>query len=416
MKKSKIISLFLALLMLSTCVLGALFIGAKAQVQTPTVIYTVADYEEEGKEHFTGFSEALQKAASLTWGKDDVLEIRFKGEQVSAGPQGTFDENGNINSTGIQGLLFGQETIWREDGTKLPITIRGINMKSARDSWIYIDAAGGWYTCANDYTFVNLTLPIGDYGTQFFAGSGNITFHECNLYFSSGRLVIHNMDEWYEKTAISTELSEYVAKTYDVDILPINNAANLATQSAAFGDKELGHLLFAASKYEGVDFGDWSHEGDVGGGQYLYACVLFETLTRQSCIGNTFRPSYKLKYSDMTWEELQQIAHKAVEEQYGKGYCNGQMPADIGGDDIFNFLLVGSSNAYYCIDELASIARAAGVNMKVHHAYYSSIPIKKILNQEGYSMQVWYDADGNGAVKSSEMSSFKNLSTILPAK
>jgi hypothetical protein len=30
----------------------------------------------------------------------------------------------------------------------------------------------------------------------------------------------------------------------------------------------------------------------VGGGQYLNACVWFEVLTKQSCMGNPFVPSY----------------------------------------------------------------------------------------------------------------------------
>ncbi len=417
MKKSKMISLLLAVMMLITCVTGALFIGAEAQVQTPTVIYTVAEYEEEGREHFADFVAAMQKAATVTWGKDDVLEIRFQGDLVSAGPQGD-----DANTKGLQGLLFSATTIWREDGTKLPITIRGIDKKYSRDSSIYLDAVGGWYACANDYTFVNMTVPLAAQNTQFYAGSGNITFVDCDLNFAgTAQLMVPTRAEFEEMAELSTILSEHVKATYGADLIPVNDAAMLATESAAFGDEKLGHLLFASSTKNGLDYGDWRHEGDIGGGQYLYACVLFETLTRKSCIGNSFRPSYNLKYSDMTWEELQEIAHAAVEAEYGAGYCNGVMPADIGADGIYNFLIIGSSNAYYCIDELASIARAAGVNMKVHHAYTSSIAFSTIAeniynNSGSYSMQVWYDADGSGAVKSGEMSSTKLLSAILPAK
>ncbi len=39
--------------------------------------------------------------------------------------------------------------------------------------------------------------------------------------------------------------------------------------------------------------GDGYHDGDIGGGQYLNACIWFEVLTGQSCVGNTYRPSYK---------------------------------------------------------------------------------------------------------------------------
>ncbi len=417
MTKHKLLSLVLAVMMLTTCVAGALFIGAKAQVQTPTVIYTVAEYEEEGYEHFSDFVAAMQKAAEETWGKDDVLEILFQGDNVSAGPQGD-----NANTKGTQGLLFSAPTIWREDGTKLPITIRGVDKETPRDSSIYLDAIGGWYACANDYTFVNMTVPLARQETQFYAGSGNIAFVNCDLNFSgTSQVLVPTRDEFEEMAALSTYLSEHVRDTYDVDLIPVNDAAMLAAESEAFGDETLGHLIFATSNVNGVDYGDWRHEGDVGGGQYLYACVLFETLTKKSCIGNTFRPSYDLRYDDMTFEELQQIAHKAVAAEYGEDYCTEVLPDDIGGDDIYNFLIIGSSNAYYCIDELASVARAAGVNMRVHHAYTSSIAFStiagNILNNDGsYSMQVWYDADGKGAVKSSEMSSKKLLSDILPAK
>ena len=57
--------------------------------------------------------------------------------------------------------------------------------------------------------------------------------------------------------------------------------------------------------------GDYYHDGDIGGGQYLNACVWFETLTGQSCIGNTFRPDYELREELIA--VLQQAAHEAVE-------------------------------------------------------------------------------------------------------
>lgn len=56
--------------------------------------------------------------------------------------------------------------------------------------------------------------------------------------------------------------------------------------------------------------GDYYHDGDIGGGQYLNACVWFETLTGKSCVGNTFRPDYHL--SEELIAILQQAAHKTV--------------------------------------------------------------------------------------------------------
>ena len=58
--------------------------------------------------------------------------------------------------------------------------------------------------------------------------------------------------------------------------------------------------------------GDYYHDGDIGGGQYLNACVWFEVITGQSCVGNTYRPDYVLD-TDITYEALQQAAHQAVQ-------------------------------------------------------------------------------------------------------
>ena len=58
--------------------------------------------------------------------------------------------------------------------------------------------------------------------------------------------------------------------------------------------------------------GDNSHDGDIGGGQYLNACVWLETLTGKSCIGNTWKPSYAL--DEELIPKLQEAAHKAVEQ------------------------------------------------------------------------------------------------------
>ncbi len=64
--------------------------------------------------------------------------------------------------------------------------------------------------------------------------------------------------------------------------------------------------------------GDFYHDGDIGGGQYLNACVWFEIITGVSPVGNTYAPTYNyggVTYeldSDITYAELQEAAHKAV--------------------------------------------------------------------------------------------------------
>lgn len=67
---------------------------------------------------------------------------------------------------------------------------------------------------------------------------------------------------------------------------------------------------------------DLSHDGDIGGGQYLNACVWFEILTGKSCVGNSFRPKYELDGKDLSLSEekialLQKTAHETVAEFKG---------------------------------------------------------------------------------------------------
>ena len=68
---------------------------------------------------------------------------------------------------------------------------------------------------------------------------------------------------------------------------------------------------------KGKQIDDLSHDGDMGGGQYLNACVWFEKILGQSCVGNTFRPKYTLDGKDVSLSEqkialLQNAAHNAV--------------------------------------------------------------------------------------------------------
>ena len=63
---------------------------------------------------------------------------------------------------------------------------------------------------------------------------------------------------------------------------------------------------------------DMYHDGDVGGGQYLNACVWFEVFFGESCVGNTWRPAYELSEDKIT--ALQQAAHEAVVAVYGEAY------------------------------------------------------------------------------------------------
>ena len=65
---------------------------------------------------------------------------------------------------------------------------------------------------------------------------------------------------------------------------------------------------------------DFYHDGEAPGGQFLNACVWYEVLTGNSCIGNTWRPiGYALDEERAL--ALQQIAHQAVADLYGADYA-----------------------------------------------------------------------------------------------
>lgn len=105
--------------------------------------------------------------------------------------------------------------------------------------------------------------------------------------------------------------SRQVCQENQVYLVPVGDAWQIAR-----ADERIGHTL---SNKDTVGNTDYIHDGEVGGGQYLNACIWFEMLLQQSCIGNTFRPSYPLSEEKVVL--LQQIAHQAVAAVYGNDYA-----------------------------------------------------------------------------------------------
>ena len=122
------------------------------------------------------------------------------------------------------------------------------------------------------------------------------------------------------------DFSVAVCKTFDLERINTGEAWQLVRQGG------YDNLCARLSKNDGA--GDYYHDGDIGGGQYLNACVWFEALTGQSCVGNTYVPAYassKVLSADLTSKlvlkngkytlsedliaTLQQAAHKAIEQR-----------------------------------------------------------------------------------------------------
>ena len=99
--------------------------------------------------------------------------------------------------------------------------------------------------------------------------------------------------------------AKMVAEAEGVSIVPSGDAWNIVRSTTDFGQ------TLCYRKGLNNDLGDRYHDGDIGGGQYLNACVWYEILMGESCIGNTWRPAnYEL--SEEKIEILQSAAHEAV--------------------------------------------------------------------------------------------------------
>ena len=100
-------------------------------------------------------------------------------------------------------------------------------------------------------------------------------------------------------------------RAYALGVCKENGVARIPSGDAwkTVRDGGYDNLCARLAKDNGV--GDYYHDGDIGGGQYLNACVWFESLTGQSCVGNAFRPEYELS-EDMI-SVLQNAAHQSME-------------------------------------------------------------------------------------------------------
>ncbi len=100
------------------------------------------------------------------------------------------------------------------------------------------------------------------------------------------------------------EFTGLVCKDYDLERVNSGEAWQIVRQS--------GYDNLCARLAVNNGEGDYYHDGDIGGGQYLNACVWFEAITGESCIGNTYRPDYTLDESLIP--TLQEAAHKAIQQ------------------------------------------------------------------------------------------------------
>ena len=112
---------------------------------------------------------------------------------------------------------------------------------------------------------------------------------------------------------INKAIAYRIAEENDVRIVPSGDAWEIARKNELLGTTMCKRLGVNGGE------GDYYHDGDIGGGQYLNACVWYEVLMGKSCVGNTWRPTYEL--SEEKIAILQAAAHEAVSAVYGPGYA-----------------------------------------------------------------------------------------------
>ena len=176
--------------------------------------------------------------------------------------------------------------------------------------------------CYDEKATLNVTLPYANNLLTYFRErfpKADFKWHqvwafEIGFYPLSGEM--QNAPDEYKVLDVEKRnlyykmlctVADAVCQQNDLPLIPTGDAWEIARKSEL-----IGTTLCARLGVRG-DEGDYGHDGDIGGGQYLNACVWFEILTGESCLGNTFRPSYEL--SEEKIAILQAAAHQAVADR-----------------------------------------------------------------------------------------------------
>lgn len=118
-------------------------------------------------------------------------------------------------------------------------------------------------------------------------------------------------------------VAQIMHDTYGVEVVPTGDAwekvRDLELFTTPLPGLPIDRFTLCTRVQNGQLKDDFTHDGDMGGGQYLNACVWFEIITGESCVGNTFRPKYEYLGMDCSLSEgkitaLQNAAHEAVAE------------------------------------------------------------------------------------------------------
>lgn len=114
------------------------------------------------------------------------------------------------------------------------------------------------------------------------------------------------------------QVSKLICQQNEIGLLPVGDAWQFARLNENFGQHLTERWISGEHKE------DHYHDGE-SGGQYLNACVFFEVIFQQSCLGNIYFPksSGELEY-ELTPTKirlLQEFAHQAVADVYGSDFA-----------------------------------------------------------------------------------------------
>ena len=141
--------------------------------------------------------------------------------------------------------------------------------------------------------------------------SGSITYTEEQLakYDAGMQWICEKMCEDYDLTMVNSGAAWVRAREANAKLETslIPETGGLCTRMGVEG----GNKNFPY--YEGEsNIGDGYHDGDIGGGQFLNACVWYETLTGKNCLDNSYKPTTengKYELSDDFADLLRTAAH-----------------------------------------------------------------------------------------------------------
>lgn len=165
-------------------------------------------------------------------------------------------------------------------------------------------------------------VELFDYFKESFPNA-DFYFHQAWTYelgyekvYSTTTLKIDSVEAQMAYTEKSRQIVGAFVEAADLGRINTGDAWEL--YRAACAEQGIENNLCARLGNNGNQ-GDKSHDGDIGGGQYLNACVWFEILTGKDCRDTTYIPTYtysgtKYPMSELMAKMLQDAAHKAASE------------------------------------------------------------------------------------------------------